>query len=79
MKARDKIIELVATLKAPSLLIIGVEQFYKHYMSDCSKHKAILLVNKNHKIVNRYWVDTASRFHLKYEKINLAFAIHVVL
>ena len=41
--------------------------------------KAILLVNKNHKIVNRYWVDTASRFHLKYEKINLAFVIHVVL
>nr|DAE85187.1 MAG TPA: hypothetical protein [Caudoviricetes sp.]DAQ90240.1 MAG TPA: hypothetical protein [Bacteriophage sp.] len=29
--------------------------------------------------MNRYWVDTASRFHLKYEKINLAFAIHVVL
>nr|DAO17417.1 MAG TPA: hypothetical protein [Caudoviricetes sp.] len=27
--------------------------------------------------MNRYWVDTASRFHLKYEKINLAFAIHV--
>nr|DAE62339.1 MAG TPA: hypothetical protein [Caudoviricetes sp.]DAJ45718.1 MAG TPA: hypothetical protein [Caudoviricetes sp.] len=29
--------------------------------------------------MNRYWVDTASRFHLKYEKINLAFVIHVVL
>ena len=52
-------IELVATLKAPSLLIIGVEQFYKHYMSDCSKHKAILLVNKNHYEVSRYCIDTA--------------------
>ena len=62
MKARDKIIELVATLKAPSLLIIGVEQFHKHYMSDCSKHKAILLVNKNHYEVSRYCIDTASRF-----------------
>ena len=41
----------------------AVYQFVdKHYMSDCSKHKAILLVNKNHYEVNRYWVDTASRF-----------------
>ena len=32
MKSRDTNIELVATLKAPSLLIIGVEQFYTLYV-----------------------------------------------
>ena len=31
-------------------------------MSDCSKHKAILLVNKNHYEVSRYCIDADEQF-----------------
>ena len=39
--------------------LIDFYKDYKHYMSDCSKHKAILLVNKNHYEVSRYCIDAA--------------------